>query len=344
MHVNFGYISNFIESIMGSINRNENELLKKITILKNGFFDAADLSQKMELADAIANIKRNLHGFKSEVDEKINSIKSEFSTIDSSGGFNDEQLLAYKSFNSCEEEIRNTLNRAVQKVGTEVEETKKIIDVALTQELSKLTDVPKTERLPKLDQLQQGGEVLKHFKWHEIAKDGNCLFGSISYILNKSESLQNELRQRCCDHLMFDEAFATFLLGAPTSQEGVKDYFEGWCVREGEASNPELKAKPRSEAMRRGKEVIEKDLERKLGRLPTDMDLYREFMRQDKSHGGDAEIAVLTKLLQRPILVFRGPKEEIEAHLIASVYGKEHESKEPIIIHNMPGHYNAYVL
>ena len=95
--------------------------------------------------------------------------------------------------------------------------------------------------------------------------------------------------------------------------------------------------------MKRGKEVIEKDLERKLGKLPTDMDLYREFMRQDKSHGGDAEIAVFAKLLQRPILVFRGPKAEIEAHLIAFVYGKEYEGKEPIVIHNMPGHYNAYV-
>ncbi|MBS0655783.1 MAG: hypothetical protein JSR46_08400 [Verrucomicrobia bacterium] len=204
------------------------------------------------------------------------------------------------------------------------------------------------EHKPSLESLSKASEVLKQYRQQDIAKDGNCLFKAVSYSLYGTEERHAQLRKECCEKIAIEEFAADYLLSTPHSDEGLKDYYEGWCVRTAEEQNPALKDMRRDMGIRaaiveQGKESIRAALTAKLTKEPSAVDIYKAFMSQDKSHGGEIELTVLVEMLQRPILVFKGR----DAHLVptaeASTFGREYKGKSPIILYNMPGHYDAYV-
>jgi hypothetical protein len=199
---------------------------------------------------------------------------------------------------------------------------------------------------PELEQLLIGLHMLKHFEHISIQNDGNCLFGAISQGVYGSETNRDQLRQLCCDELIIDDCFAEIFLETSVSEQGIKDYFEGWCLRTAEAADEKWIGKDRSSVVAEGRQIINDRLKNQLNRDPTSGDFYREFMRQDTSHGGETEIITLSKALKRPILVFKTTKagqKYVDANQKASLFGEEFKGATPLVIHNIPGHFNAYV-
>lgn len=352
INLNFDGISKWSHSIFDKIDKETGQLQDKIREISTESFKSKNPPTKIELFN---NMERKISQFneiENEALTEIMLIQEMFSNLEKSGGFDENQLLAYQTFTSSKQEIFETF----QKTKENLDKVSKEIDQAMKHEFLKLEPVPIPipKELPPLNALAKGNAVLEHFNLQKTSKDGNCLFGSISYSLYGTENKQDELRQRACDVIQIDEEFATYLLNTPHSEEGVKDYFDSWCLRTAEdldksseniiqKATPAKRAEVREQVIKKGKELILKLLEEKLGHKPNDLDLYREFMRQDKSHGGTLELTALAKIIKRPILVFRGPKEELQPSEQASIFGKEYEGNIPIVLHNMPGHYDAYI-
>ncbi|MBS0655623.1 MAG: hypothetical protein JSR46_07595 [Verrucomicrobia bacterium] len=334
--LNFDLISDWSTTTFTKIS----DLDAKIKNLTNEYFKCTDLSEKLQLSDLIHENISQLQKLETKVDNDIRNLSARFKNIDNSGGFTDEELNAYMAFTASKDAIKAKLTESKSEINTND------MEADLEKAFSKLEKVQ--EELPPLEQLQKGSVILEHFTHKDIAKDGNCLFAAIAYSLDGTEDTHAAVRKRCCDMLQIEEFGAEHLLNTPHSEEGLKDYYEGWCVRKAE-DELGLKEMPRDMEVRavlveQGKEIILSELSTKLQREPTPVDIYREFMSQDKSHGGEVELETIAKDIQRPIIVFRGQGERITAQSQASVFGAEYEGKTPIVLYNMPGHYDAYIL